>query len=37
MKLKKGDFGMEILGVLGVLALWFALQIWVLPRYGVPT
>jgi hypothetical protein len=37
MKAKKGDFGMEILAVLGVLALWFALQIWVLPRYGVPT
>jgi hypothetical protein len=37
MKSKKGDFGMEILAVLAVLALWFALQIWVLPRFGVPT
>jgi hypothetical protein len=28
---------MEIIGVLGFLALWFVLQLWVLPRLGVPT
>jgi hypothetical protein len=28
---------MESLIVLGVLAVWFILQIWVLPRLGVPT
>jgi hypothetical protein len=28
---------MEILWVLGFLAAWFVLQMWVLPRFGVPT
>ena len=28
---------MEILIVLGVVALWLVLQIWVLPKLGVPT
>jgi hypothetical protein len=29
--------GMDWVVVLGVFALWFVLQIWVLPRLGVPT
>jgi hypothetical protein len=28
---------MDILILLGILALWFILQIWVLPKLGVPT
>lgn len=33
----KGNQLMELLIPLGVLALWFILQAWVLPRLGVPT
>jgi hypothetical protein len=29
--------GMEIFFFLGVLALWIILQVWVLPKLGVPT
>jgi hypothetical protein len=29
--------GMEILFFLGVFALWIILQVWVLPKLGVPT
>jgi hypothetical protein len=28
---------MEILGLLGVLVLWWVLQTWILPKFGVPT
>jgi hypothetical protein len=35
MKLR--GYAMEVFVLLGVLALWFVLQIWVLPRLGVPT
>jgi len=28
---------MEILGMLGVLVVWWVLQTWVLPKFGVPT
>jgi hypothetical protein len=32
------ELGMEnALTLLGVLALWWVLQVWVLPRFGVPT
>jgi hypothetical protein len=27
----------EFLGLLGVLVLWLALQMWILPRFGVST
>jgi hypothetical protein len=27
----------DALTLLAVLALWWALQVWVLPRFGVPT
>jgi hypothetical protein len=36
MTTKRGAF-MDWLIVLGVLALWLVLQIWVLPRLGVST
>jgi hypothetical protein len=32
-----GRRGMEGLVLLGLFALWLVLQIWVLPRLGVPT
>lgn len=28
---------MDVLILLGLLALWFALQMWILPRFGVRT
>lgn len=34
---RRGVKNMEILGVLAFLAVWFVLQLWVLPRLGVPT
>lgn len=27
----------EILIFLGIIAIWFALQLWILPKMGVPT
>ncbi len=27
----------NVLGWMGLLAVWFALQTWILPRLGVPT
>jgi hypothetical protein len=33
----KRSRGMELLGVLGFVAVWLALQLWVLPRMGVAT
>jgi hypothetical protein len=33
----KGNIKMEILIAFGVLLVWFALQIWILPRFGVQT
>ncbi len=32
-----GGKGMEYLLIVGFLAAWFILQIWVLPRFGVKT
>lgn len=37
MKLKTGSATMEILVAVGVLVAWFALQAWILPRFGVST
>lgn len=34
---KKGTFIMELLIFLGLVVAWFVLQIWVLPKLGVPT
>lgn len=28
---------MEVVWILGFIAVWFVLQLWVLPRMGVPT
>jgi hypothetical protein len=33
----KGSKMYEFLGLLGVLVLWLALQMWILPRFGVST
>lgn len=30
-------YSMDVAILLGILALWFILQIWVLPKAGVPT
>ena len=30
-------FAVEVLVLLGILAGWIALQVWVLPKLGVPT
>lgn len=27
----------ELAGFLGILIFWWALQVWILPRFGVPT
>lgn len=37
MNRERGNFAMEILLVLGIVAGWFVLQAWVLPKLGVPT
>ena len=34
---ESGGKGMEYLLIIGFLAAWFILQIWVLPRFGVKT
>lgn len=34
---KKTERGMEGWWLLGFLALWFVLQLWILPKMGVPT
>jgi hypothetical protein len=34
---KKGANIVEVLAILAVLGLWFALQAWILPAAGVPT
>jgi len=34
---KQGSSNMEILFVVGFIAAWFALQAWILPRFGVST
>lgn len=33
----KGRLTMEVVILLGVFALWIILQVWVLPKAGVPT
>lgn len=35
--MKQRGRAMEVLALLGILALWVALQVWVLPKAGVPT
>jgi hypothetical protein len=37
MAAEEGSSKMEILVALGVLVGWFALQAWILPRFGVST
>jgi hypothetical protein len=37
MSSKTGILNMEILIPIGVLVAWFALQAWILPRFGVST
>jgi hypothetical protein len=37
MATKEGSSKMEILLILGFLVFWFALQMWILPRFGVST
>jgi hypothetical protein len=37
MSTNTGANRMEIVFVLGFLALWIALQAWILPRFGVST
>ena len=37
MNSKSGAFKMEVVAVLAILLIWFALQAWVLPRFGVST
>jgi hypothetical protein len=37
MTTKEGSSKMEILVILGILVCWFALQMWILPRFGVST
>jgi hypothetical protein len=34
---KLGGSTMEILFAVGILVLWFALQMWILPRFGIST
>jgi len=33
----RGTNGMEIIFFIGLIGLWFALQIWILPKFGVST
>ena len=35
--LKRKALPMEIVWILGFLAVWFALQMWILPKFGVST
>ena len=37
MNSKSGASKMEVVGVLVFLLVWFALQAWILPRFGVST
>jgi len=37
MNAKEGSSNMEIFVILGIIAMWFALQLWILPRFGVST
>jgi hypothetical protein len=37
MNSKDGSSNMEIFVMVGIIALWFALQMWILPRFGVST
>jgi hypothetical protein len=37
MNTKTGSSSMEIFFALGILVAWFALQAWILPRFGVST
>jgi flagellar biogenesis protein FliO len=34
---KRGANSMDILLLLGVIVLWFVLQAWILPKFGVST
>lgn len=35
--MKQSGKAAEVLALLGIFALWVALQVWVLPKAGVPT
>ena len=37
MRLRKGNIMKDLLLVVGILIVWFALNAWVLPRFGVQT
>ena len=37
MNSNSGASKMEVVAVLGILLIWFALQAWILPRFGVST
>ncbi len=37
MSSSEGSSKMEILVIVGFLVFWFALQMWILPRFGVST
>jgi hypothetical protein len=37
MSSQEGSSNMEILLIIGFLVFWFALQAWILPRFGVST
>ena len=37
MERKKGRGNMELLTAVGFLIVWFVLQAWILPRFGVST
>lgn len=37
MSFKMREGAMEVLLFLGILVVWVALQVWILPKLGVPT
>jgi hypothetical protein len=37
MNLRKGNIMKDLLLVVGIVVVWFALNAWVLPRFGVQT
>jgi hypothetical protein len=34
---QRGTYGMELIFIIGFIGLWFALQLWILPKFGVST
>jgi hypothetical protein len=37
MRMKRETGKMDILWIVGFLAIWLLLQLWILPKLGVPT